>query len=366
MQALLRAGLDAGALGFSSSWARTHNDADGHMVPSRFATRDELVDLCCDAVGVRGHVARVHPHGRPVRAVGGRADGRRCRPPRNGRSTGTCSASTPGTSTNAEQKLEAGDLRARARRPRRRAHRADELPGVPVVPLGLRPRRHARLGRRHGPPARREAEVLRRRGRAGQARRARAERREPAAHARQLGRTSRSTTSSRPRTSSTGAAWSARSPRRRAASAWDVLTCASPAPTSSTPASAPCPRPRPTTTGRRASQVWRDRRALIGASDAGAHLDLLASFNYATEVLGKAVRERQLLPLEEAVNLLTDVPAQLYGLTERGRVGGGLEGRRRRPRSRDHRRATTCACAWTCPAAPAGSTPRPTASSTCS
>ena len=66
--------------------------------------------------------------------------------------------------------------------------------------------------------------------------------------------------------------------------------------------------------------MWRDSRALIGASDAGAHLDLLASFNYATEVLGKAVRQRQLLPLEEAINLLTDTPAQLYGLKERGRV----------------------------------------------
>src|SRR4051794_27603853 len=46
MRALLRAGLEAGALGFSSSWARTHNDAEGHMVPSRFATRDEIVGLC--------------------------------------------------------------------------------------------------------------------------------------------------------------------------------------------------------------------------------------------------------------------------------------------------------------------------------
>jgi N-acyl-D-aspartate/D-glutamate deacylase len=70
-------------------------------------------------------------------------------------------------------------------------------------------------------------------------------------------------------------------------------------------------------------QVWRDRRALIGASDAGAHLDLLASFNYATEVLGKAVRQRKLLPLEEAINLLTDTPAQLYGLKERGRIVDG-------------------------------------------
>jgi N-acyl-D-aspartate/D-glutamate deacylase len=70
-------------------------------------------------------------------------------------------------------------------------------------------------------------------------------------------------------------------------------------------------------------QVWRDSRALIGASDAGAHLDLLASFNYATEVLGKAVRQRKMLPLEEAINLITDTPAQLYGLRERGRIEEG-------------------------------------------
>ena len=69
--------------------------------------------------------------------------------------------------------------------------------------------------------------------------------------------------------------------------------------------------------------MWRDSRALIGASDAGAHLDLLASFNYATEVLGKAVRQRKMLPLEEAIHLITDVPAQLYGLNERGRVEEG-------------------------------------------
>ena len=97
MQRLLRAGLDAGALGFSSSWARTHNDAEGHMVPSRFASRDEIVELCSTRRRVRGHVARVHPDGRAVRAVGRRADDRRCRPPRSDRSTGTCSASTART-----------------------------------------------------------------------------------------------------------------------------------------------------------------------------------------------------------------------------------------------------------------------------
>jgi N-acyl-D-aspartate/D-glutamate deacylase len=69
--------------------------------------------------------------------------------------------------------------------------------------------------------------------------------------------------------------------------------------------------------------VWRDDRAVIGASDAGAHLDLLASFNYTTVLLAEAVRKRGLLSLEEAVSLLTDVPAQLYGLRDRGRLAEG-------------------------------------------
>ena len=69
--------------------------------------------------------------------------------------------------------------------------------------------------------------------------------------------------------------------------------------------------------------VWRDGRAVIGASDAGAHLDLLATFNYSTVLLGEAVRDRGLLPLEEAVHLITQVPADLYGLVDRGVVAVG-------------------------------------------
>jgi N-acyl-D-aspartate/D-glutamate deacylase len=69
--------------------------------------------------------------------------------------------------------------------------------------------------------------------------------------------------------------------------------------------------------------VWRDGRAVIGASDAGAHLDLLATFNYTTTTLARAVREHEALPLEEAVQLLTDVPARLYGLRDRGRIALG-------------------------------------------
>ena len=69
--------------------------------------------------------------------------------------------------------------------------------------------------------------------------------------------------------------------------------------------------------------VWRDGRAIIGASDAGAHLDLLATFNYTTTTLARAVRDHEALPLEEAVQLMTDVPARLYGLRDRGRIAEG-------------------------------------------
>ena len=69
-------------------------------------------------------------------------------------------------------------------------------------------------------------------------------------------------------------------------------------------------------------QLWNDERCLIGASDAGAHLDFLATFNYSTYLLA-AARDRNLLSLESAVQKLTDVPARLYGLKDRGRIEDG-------------------------------------------
>jgi N-acyl-D-aspartate/D-glutamate deacylase len=62
---------------------------------------------------------------------------------------------------------------------------------------------------------------------------------------------------------------------------------------------------------------------VVGASDAGAHLDMIDSFSYSTTLIARAVRERGLLPLEEAVHYLTGAPADLYGLHERGRVAEG-------------------------------------------
>ena len=71
------------------------------------------------------------------------------------------------------------------------------------------------------------------------------------------------------------------------------------------------------------AEVWRDPRAVVGGSDAGAHLDTMCGAVYSTSLLGDGVRKRQLLPVEEAVRLLTDVPARLYGLADRGRVTEG-------------------------------------------
>ena len=69
--------------------------------------------------------------------------------------------------------------------------------------------------------------------------------------------------------------------------------------------------------------VWKDPRVMLGGSDAGAHLDLMCHANYPTVVLGEIVRERRLLSMEEAIEMMTDRPARHYGLRHRGRVTEG-------------------------------------------
>lgn len=71
------------------------------------------------------------------------------------------------------------------------------------------------------------------------------------------------------------------------------------------------------------AEVCRDRRVLIGGSDAGAHLDQIGTHKYATDVLATLVRTHGVLGLEEAVALLTSAPAEAYGLRERGRIAPG-------------------------------------------
>jgi N-acyl-D-aspartate/D-glutamate deacylase len=71
------------------------------------------------------------------------------------------------------------------------------------------------------------------------------------------------------------------------------------------------------------SSVWKDRRVMLGGSDAGAHVDLMCHANYPTVVLSEAVRQRELLSIEEAVEMMSDRPARHYGLRDRGRIAPG-------------------------------------------
>jgi N-acyl-D-aspartate/D-glutamate deacylase len=71
------------------------------------------------------------------------------------------------------------------------------------------------------------------------------------------------------------------------------------------------------------TSVWKDPRVMLGGSDAGAHVDLMCHANYPTVVLGEVVRDRGLLTLEEAVEMMTDRPARHYGLRHRGRIAPG-------------------------------------------
>ncbi|MEV6568265.1 N-acyl-D-amino-acid deacylase family protein [Streptomyces kronopolitis] len=71
------------------------------------------------------------------------------------------------------------------------------------------------------------------------------------------------------------------------------------------------------------AETWQHEDVLLGGSDAGAHLDRMCGAPYTTRFLGDCLRGRKLRGLEQAVKMLTDDPAQLFGLRERGRIEEG-------------------------------------------
>ena len=61
MVALLRQSLEEGGLGFSSTISPTHNDFDGNPVPSRHATREEMITLASQVRDFEGTVLEFLP-----------------------------------------------------------------------------------------------------------------------------------------------------------------------------------------------------------------------------------------------------------------------------------------------------------------
>ncbi len=66
-----------------------------------------------------------------------------------------------------------------------------------------------------------------------------------------------------------------------------------------------------------------DDRCLVGLSDGGAHVDVICDVGYATAMLDLWVRRRPVLSLEKAVHKLTQVPATLFGIPNRGALAEG-------------------------------------------
>jgi N-acyl-D-aspartate/D-glutamate deacylase len=73
------------------------------------------------------------------------------------------------------------------------------------------------------------------------------------------------------------------------------------------------------------SELWKNQDVVIGGSDAGAHLDRMLGSPYPTRFLADSIRGRRLATLERTVQLMTDVPARLFGLKGRGQVHEGYQ-----------------------------------------
>jgi N-acyl-D-aspartate/D-glutamate deacylase len=70
-------------------------------------------------------------------------------------------------------------------------------------------------------------------------------------------------------------------------------------------------------------RLLRHPAGIVALSDAGAHVDTLADQGFATTLLSHWARDLRVLSVEEAVRLVTSVPARLYGLRDRGQLAHG-------------------------------------------
>ena len=71
------------------------------------------------------------------------------------------------------------------------------------------------------------------------------------------------------------------------------------------------------------AELITDPNTIIALSDAGAHASQLCDACYSTHLLGHWVREKKVFSLEQAVHHLTQRPAEMFGITDRGVLAEG-------------------------------------------
>jgi N-acyl-D-aspartate/D-glutamate deacylase len=320
MAALLRAGLSAGGIGFSSTWSMTHNDHFGKPVPSRLASKDELVALSEVLSDFPGTSLEFIPGPAPfsqvrveVMAAMSRAAGR----PLNW----NVLVVHPANLDMIDAQLRASDTAQRLggevyalslpdairiRLTFLSGFVLETLPGwggLFTLPAG---ERRATLA---DPRRRKELADL-------------AETSTMPTHRHYVNWADHRLETFAPELEKVNGRRVGDIARERNVSAFDALIDTVLADDLRT-GIITTPRGEDDASWKRRVELWRDPRVIVGASDAGAHLDMSDTFSYATTLLAEAVRRRGLLPLEEAVMFLTSRPARFYGLVDRGRIAPG-------------------------------------------
>jgi N-acyl-D-aspartate/D-glutamate deacylase len=74
------------------------------------------------------------------------------------------------------------------------------------------------------------------------------------------------------------------------------------------------------------SELLSHPAVVLGLSDAGAHASQLCDGCFSTHLLAHWVREKGALSMEQGVRLLTSRSADVFGITDRGRLAPGLAG----------------------------------------
>ncbi len=315
MKALLSESLRAGALGFSSSTSVTHNDAEGNPVPSRHASREEIVELARVCRDYPGTILEFIP------GIGMFTDAEielmtEMSVAADRLLNWNVLVVAPGNEAVIERQLSASDHARRA--------------GGEVVGLAMTPNPTIRINLLSGflfdmlpgwgevfrvSPEQRIAQFR------DPARRAELVQQAESEHQmRSIADWAKYTISFSNNKSLEGETVGAIA-QREGRSAADVMLDVAIADDLKTVFHSPS-QPLTEELKRRRLKLWRDDRVLAGASDAGAHLDMIDAFASTTSLL-EVTRDDNDFTIEEAVMMLTKAPAAMIGLRDRGIIKEG-------------------------------------------